>query len=111
MANQKNLEMAQAPNFNANASLFRGAQQNTMYSESVRNFQATSKSMMEANSSYGFSGESFNHRMSIGTFNRQAFGAQQTAALYDDMALPDAFLEEYYSQVLSCSCSFARTYK
>uniref|UniRef100_A0A3P8U4L9 Si:ch73-74h11.1 n=1 Tax=Amphiprion percula TaxID=161767 RepID=A0A3P8U4L9_AMPPE len=38
------------------------------------------------------------------TFNKQTFGFPHTTPLYEDMALPDSFLNDYYSQVLCWLC-------
>lgn len=92
--------MGTASNFNAIPSKITETHQTTaIYNESVQQFQETSQSFMEVDKAYGFSGESFQHGNSA-HFSRQTLGAQHMTALYEDMALPDAFLNDYYSQVL-----------
>uniref|UniRef100_A0A3B4F8X0 Si:ch73-74h11.1 n=1 Tax=Pundamilia nyererei TaxID=303518 RepID=A0A3B4F8X0_9CICH len=44
--------------------------------------------------------ESVNLGRGRASFNRKVMGIQHTEALYEDIALPDAFLNDYYSQVL-----------
>lgn len=101
MGKGSNVEMAQAPNYNASPSKIGGTLQTTpVYRESVWNVQENSKSWMEMDNAHMFSRESFNHGVSSGAFSREAFGAQQMTSVYDDIALPDSFLDEYYSQVL-----------
>uniref|UniRef100_A0A3B4V4L1 Si:ch73-74h11.1 n=1 Tax=Seriola dumerili TaxID=41447 RepID=A0A3B4V4L1_SERDU len=67
----------------------------TFFNESVQRFQETRQSLMEVDSTYGFSRETFNHG-SAAQFSRQRL-------LYEDMALPDAFLNDYYSQKAVCA--------
>lgn len=101
MSNQKNVEMGAAQNFNIITSKITETQQaSRIYNESVQKFHETSQSLMEVDNAYKFSRESFNHGYGSATFSRHTLGVQSTTALFDDIALSDAFLNDYYSQVL-----------
>ena len=94
---QNKVETAPVRNFNGTET----HQVTTIYNESVQKFQETIKSAMEVDSAYRFSGESSSHGCSNAVqFNRQRLGVQNTTVPYEDMGLPDAFLNDYYSQVL-----------
>lgn len=101
LGTQKKVEAAAAPNFESNLSKITETHQTaTFYNESVQKFQETSQSLMEVDNSYRFSRDTFNQgNESALQFSRQRLGVQNTAALYEDIALPDVFLNDYYSQV------------
>uniref|UniRef100_A0A3Q0QS60 Si:ch73-74h11.1 n=1 Tax=Amphilophus citrinellus TaxID=61819 RepID=A0A3Q0QS60_AMPCI len=50
--------------------------------------------------SYTLSRESVNYGNGPATLSRNRLGVQHTTALYEDITLPDAFLNDYYSQVV-----------
>ncbi|KAM7410638.1 hypothetical protein PAMA_001871 [Pampus argenteus] len=64
----------------------------SFYNKSVAMFQETNQSLMEVDNIHMFSKESFNCAASSATFSRQMLGS------VDDIALPDAFLCDYYTQ-------------
>ena len=66
----------------------------------MQQFQKTSQSFMEVDNAYRFSRESFNYGTGSATLSRQILGVQNTTALFEDIALSDTFLNDYYSQVL-----------
>uniref|UniRef100_A0A7N5ZYP5 Cadherin domain-containing protein n=1 Tax=Anabas testudineus TaxID=64144 RepID=A0A7N5ZYP5_ANATE len=74
-------------------------QSTTFYNDSVQKYQETRQDLLEVDNAYRFSSESFNCGHSSATFSRQKPGIQNTTALYD-IALPETFLSDYYSQVL-----------
>lgn len=107
LAKQTKVETAAAPNFSSAPSKFTETHQTTSYEESFQKFQETNQSLTEMDNSYF---------LSRGSFNQGSAAYRQThvTSLYDDIALPDTFLEEYYSQVLCLSfkrlCPFFRTF-
>nr|XP_020443333.1 desmoglein-2-like [Monopterus albus] len=100
---QRRDETASALNSNIPSKIAEAHQTATFYSESVQKFQESSHDVMELDNTYRFSGESFNHGSGGATFSRQTFGTQNTISLYEDMALPYAFLSDYYSQKAACN--------
>ncbi|XP_071342908.1 uncharacterized protein [Trachinotus anak] len=103
LSNQKKVETAPAPNINSIPSnITETHRMSTLYNESVQKFQQTRQSLMEADNTYRFSMETFNHG-DAAQFSRQRHGFQNTRVLYEDMALPDAFLNDYYSQKAVCA--------
>ncbi|KAM7388784.1 hypothetical protein PAMP_024934 [Pampus punctatissimus] len=64
----------------------------SFYNKSVQMFQETNQSLMEVDNIHMFSRESFNCGTSSATFSRQMLGS------VEDIALPDAFLGDYYTQ-------------
>ncbi|XP_068175324.1 desmoglein-2.1-like [Antennarius striatus] len=97
--NQKNVEMGAAANFKTVSSNINEAHQGaSVYNGSVQKFRETSQSLMETDNNYRFSRESFIYGNAGGLVNRLTLGAQRATDIYDDMALPDSFLNEYYSQ-------------
>lgn len=96
LAKQTKVETAAAPNFSSAPSKFTETHQTTSYEESFQKFQETNQSLTEMDNSYF---------LSRGSFNQGSAAYRQThvTSLYDDIALPDTFLEEYYSQVLCLS--------
>ncbi|XP_044055451.1 uncharacterized protein LOC122877664 isoform X2 [Siniperca chuatsi] len=103
LGTQKKVEMAPALNFNTIPSKITETHQaTTIYDESVQKFQETGQSLMEVDNAYRFSIESFNHGNRSATFSRQTLGVQHMTAMYEDIALPDAFLNDYYSQKAVC---------
>lgn len=96
---QNKVETAQALNFNnIPAKITEALQTSTFYNEGVLKYQKTRQNLLEVDNAYRFSRESFNHGHGSVTFSRQKLGIQNTTTLYD-IALPDAFLSDYYSQV------------
>lgn len=100
MSTQKKVEAAAAAaNFNSAASKITETHQTSAFYESVQQFQDIRQSLMEVDNAYGFSRGSFNNSSAV--YGRPTLGIQRsTTALYEDIALPDAFLNAYYSQVL-----------
>lgn len=97
LRNQKKTEMAPAPNFNTIPSKTTGTHQTTtVYNESMNKFRKTSQTFTEFDSNYRFSRESSKFG---NAFSRRTLGIQSKIDLYKDIALPDAFLNEYYTQV------------
>ncbi len=98
LGTQNKVEMAPALNFNTIPSKITETHHTTTsYDESVQKFQETSQSLMEVDNTYRFS---FNHANGSARFSRGTLGIQQTTSIYEDIALPDDFLNDYYSQVL-----------
>ena len=100
LAKQTKVETAAAPNFSSAPSRFTETHQATSYHESSQKFQETSQSLTEFDNSYFLSRGSFNQGSAA---YRQTHGTQHITALYDEIALPDTFLEQYYTQVLCLS--------
>lgn len=101
LGTQKKTEMAPAPIFNTIPLKIKDSHQtSTIYNESVQKFQETSQHLMEVDNAYRFSRASFNHGNGSDTFSRQTLGIQHMTAVYEDIALSDVFLNDYYSQVL-----------
>ncbi|XP_028258908.1 desmoglein-2-like isoform X2 [Parambassis ranga] len=99
LGTQNKVEAAPAPN-HIISSAFTETQQTATYNESVQTFQERfSQNLMEVDNAY----ESFNHGNVSATFNRQTLDIQHMAALYEDIALPEAFLKDYYSQKALCN--------
>lgn len=97
---QKKTETAQTLNFNSIPSkITETLQSTTFYNDSVQKYQETRQDLLEVDNAYRFSSESFNCGHSSATFSRQKPGIKNTTALYD-IALPETFLSDYYSQVL-----------
>ncbi|XP_031733579.1 uncharacterized protein LOC116400073 [Anarrhichthys ocellatus] len=103
LGSQKKVEAVQTASFNANPSkITETHQQRSSYAETVQKIWETNQSSMETDNAYGFSTKSFNHGNGSASLNRQTSGGQHTTALYEDIALPDAFLHDYYSQKAAC---------
>lgn len=98
LATQKIVAAAPAANFNSFPTQILETQQS--FYESTQKFQETNQSVMEVDNAYRCSRESFSYGMSNATFKRERVGSDHTTALYENIALPDAFLSDYYSQVL-----------
>lgn len=69
-----------------------------MFSESMQQFQE-SQNLMEVDNAYTLSREPLKNGNGSMTFGRQKLGIQHAQDLYEDIALSDAFLNDYYSQV------------
>lgn len=95
---QKKAETALALNFNTITSATAETHQ-SFYNESVQEFKDTCLNL-EVNNSYSFARLSYNHGEENATFGAKTLGIQHMAALNEDVALPDVFLNDYYSQVL-----------
>ncbi|KAM6921201.1 desmoglein-2.1-like [Xenentodon cancila] len=67
-------------------------------SDSVQMSHQSNNKFMGADSSYGLSKEFYNHGNATATFSRQMHDLQHTADLYEEIALPDEFLGDYYTQ-------------
>lgn len=100
LAKQTKVEMAAAPNFSSAPSKFTETHQTTSYHESFQKFQETNQSVTEMENAHFLSRGSFNQGSAA---YRQTHDTRYLTTLYDDIALPDTFLEEYYSQVLCLS--------
>ncbi|XP_032381194.1 uncharacterized protein LOC116695185 isoform X2 [Etheostoma spectabile] len=103
LGTQKKVGSAPVPIVNMLPSKITGNQKTAIYDESVYNFQETSQNFTEVDNLYRFSRKSFNYGNGSAAFGTQTFGVQRTASLYDDIALPDAFLKDYYSQKAMCA--------
>ncbi|TDH08233.1 hypothetical protein EPR50_G00095520 [Perca flavescens] len=103
LGTQKKVERAPVANFNMFPSKITGNQKTTIYDESVYNFQETSQSFTEVDNIYRFSRELSNYGNGSAAFGRQKCGTQYTTSLFDDIALSDAFLKDYYSQKSMCA--------
>ncbi|XP_034736447.1 uncharacterized protein LOC117949952 isoform X2 [Etheostoma cragini] len=103
LGTQKKVEHAPVPIFNMLTSKITGNQKTALYDESVYNFPETSQNVTEVDNIYRFTRESFNYDNGSAAFGTQTFGVQHTASLFDDIALPDAFLKDYYSQKAMCA--------
>ncbi|XP_042339770.1 uncharacterized protein LOC121941115 [Plectropomus leopardus] len=100
LEDQKKVWAAPALNLNGMASeITKTHQSSAFYEQSLQKFQENRQSLMEFDNAYGFSRQSFNNN-SAG-YSRQT--VLRTTALYDEIALPDAFLNEYYSQKADCT--------
>lgn len=74
--------------------------QNKVEAAPAPNQERFSPNLTEVDHAYG----SLSHGNVSATFNRQTLDIQHMAALYEDIALPDAFLKDYYSQVVWAVC-------
>ncbi|KAM9849232.1 uncharacterized protein ACBR49_008487 [Aulostomus maculatus] len=88
LGTQKKVENAQALKFNATpANITKSYQKAAVYKESVqKSLEENSQNFMEVDS---------HDRSTRAALN---YGKQIKTALYEDIALPDAFLDDYYSQ-------------
>uniref|UniRef100_A0A8D3B913 Cadherin domain-containing protein n=1 Tax=Scophthalmus maximus TaxID=52904 RepID=A0A8D3B913_SCOMX len=67
-------------------------------------FEESSQSLREVNDAYRFSREAFNHGNGKALqFSRKRLGIQNRTVLFEDIALPDTFLDDYYSQKVVCA--------
>ncbi|XP_051803252.1 desmoglein-2-like [Acanthochromis polyacanthus] len=98
LGTQKKIETAPTLNFNTMPSAITDTHHTVTYNETVQKFQETSQNLMEVDDAYMYSRESFNYGNDSATFNKQTFGFPHTAPLYEDIALSDSFLDDYYSQ-------------
>lgn len=99
LANQKKVAAAAAPNFNSIVTKNTSTYQTKMnYSETMQEYQdhSTTQNLMQVDNSYRFARESFNQGYGS---RRQKSTFQRHTAMYEDIALPAAVLNEYYSQV------------
>lgn len=94
LRNQKKVEMAPATTFNA-ASKFTETQQ-SFYSETVQQFQEASETIMEVDNAYGMQRELFKRGNSL---SRQTFAVQSSSDMFDEIALSNDFLDDYFTQV------------
>ncbi|TKS74173.1 Desmoglein-2 Cadherin family member 5 HDGC [Collichthys lucidus] len=102
MGTQNKVEAVQTRTFNAFSSKFTEHQETSeMFSESMQQFQE-SQNLMEVDNAYKLSREPFKNGNGSRTFGRQKLGIQHTQDLYEDIALSDAFLNDYYSQKVEC---------
>uniref|UniRef100_A0A8D0D910 Si:ch73-74h11.1 n=1 Tax=Sander lucioperca TaxID=283035 RepID=A0A8D0D910_SANLU len=92
---------APVPNFNTFPSKTTGNQKTSIYDESVYNIQEISQSFIEVDNIYRFSRDNYGNGGAA--FGMQQFGVQHTTSLFDDIALSDAFLKDYYSQKAMCA--------
>lgn len=105
------VKMGQSSNFNGKNSNIMEIDEIQIRSE--QKYQAAVQTVMEVDNAYTFSRESVNLGKGRASFNRKVMGIQHTEALYEDIALPDAFLNDYYSQVLwynSYTCNYLSQY-
>lgn len=98
LANQNKVEMGQALSFNAAAQFIETQQSSSYYNESVQQFQETSEEFLEMDHAYATSRELLNHRGNM--LSRQTLGIQSSSDIFEDIALSDDFLNDYYTQVL-----------
>ncbi|TNN68274.1 Desmoglein-2 [Liparis tanakae] len=101
LENQKRVEAARAPSFNGISSNV--TKTKTSYNDTMQKIWETNPSLMETDNAYGFAMGSFNQGNVSSSLSRQTFGAHHATGLYDDIALPDAFLNDYYSQKAACA--------
>ncbi|KAM3619190.1 uncharacterized protein V6R79_004353 [Siganus canaliculatus] len=99
---QKEIEMASAPNFHTLPSRITETHQ-ISYNESVQQFQESSQAYMEVDQAYTYSKGSFNRASGFGAFSGQTDVAQYMTSFYEDIALSDEFLSDYYSQKARCA--------
>uniref|UniRef100_A0A668S782 Cadherin domain-containing protein n=1 Tax=Oreochromis aureus TaxID=47969 RepID=A0A668S782_OREAU len=95
------VKMGQSSNFNMKNSNIMKIDEIQIHSE--QKYQAAVQTVMEVDNAYTFSRESVNLGNGRASFNRKVLGIQHTKHLYEDMALPDAFLNDYYSQKAACA--------
>ncbi|XP_068599697.1 desmoglein-2.1 [Brachionichthys hirsutus] len=96
---QNNVGMGAAKNLKTvSSNINESRRMASVYDESVQKLQETRQLLMETDGAYRHSRESFSHGNAAGLVSRKTLGAQHAAAFYDDMALPDSFLNDYYSQ-------------
>lgn len=96
LQNQKKVEMAPAITFNT-ASKFTETHQ-SFYNETVQQFQEASETIMEVDNAYGMQRESFKQGNSL---SRQTFAMQSSSDMFDEIALSNDFLDDYFTQVPS----------
>lgn len=100
-------ETLQAMNFGSSPSKIADTHQITStWDETTNKYQGISQ-VMEVDNLYQFQRDQLNYGSSSASFMRQSQGFQTTASLYDDIALPDGVLNDYYSQVLPGTSSLA----
>lgn len=94
LENQKKVQMAPGITFNA-ASKFTETQQ-LFYNETVQQFQEASETIMAVDNAYGMQRESFKQGNSL---SRQTFAMQTSSDMFDEIALSNDFLDDYFTQV------------
>ncbi|XP_029001648.1 desmoglein-2.1-like [Betta splendens] len=100
---QSKADSADAQNFsNISSRITEALQINTCYNNSLPKYQENGHNLLEVDNAYEFSREVVNHSHGTATFGRQRSGIQNTTAMYD-IALPDTFLGDYYSQKTACA--------
>ncbi|XP_028300735.1 uncharacterized protein LOC114462242 [Gouania willdenowi] len=101
LGTQATIETAQATKFNA---IFSSSNkvEHTVYTKCQQINQETSNSWMEIDNANKFSSDTFSHNGNHCAFNKQTVGVQHTD-LFENIALPDGFLNDYYSQKAMCT--------
>lgn len=97
LANQNKVEMGQVLSFNAAAQFIETQQSSSYYNESVQQYKETSEEFLEVDGAYATTRELFNQG---NTLSRQTLGIQSSSDIFEDIALSDHFLSDYYTQVL-----------
>lgn len=96
---QQKTEAAPGPNFNAGSSAaFTETLKTETFYESDQIFQPTSTKMVDADMDYRVSTEFYNPSNEIDSFRRTTQSIHQVGC-FEDIALPDVFLDDYFSQV------------
>lgn len=98
LANQNKVEMGQALSFNAASQFIETQQSSSYYNESVQKYQETCEEFFEVDHACATSRELLNHRGNV--LSRQTLGIQSSSNIFEDIALSDDFLCDYYTQVL-----------
>ncbi|XP_047443775.1 desmoglein-2-like [Mugil cephalus] len=98
---QRKVENAPAPNFNTIVSAPAETHQ-SFYNESVQRFQETCQTS-EVKKYCSFSRLSYHHGKDNATFSGKPLVIHHMASLYEDVAFPDVFLNDYYSQKSVCA--------
>lgn len=104
LANQNKVEMGQALSFNAATQFIETQQSSSYYNESVQQYQETSEDFLEVDHAYATSRELLNHRGNV--LSRKTLGIQSSSDIFEDIALSDVFLSNYYTQVLLLSLKY-----
>lgn len=97
LANQNKVEMGQVLSFNAATQFIETQQSSSYYNESVQQYKETSEEFLEVDRAYATNREPFNWG---NTLSRQTLGIQSSSDIFEDIALSDHFLSDYYTQVL-----------
>lgn len=102
MATKLNTETSQMSNIGKVISGTTETHHTSFYNESGRVFRENTLSPMETDNNHKFSGDLYTHDNDVTTFNTHTGMSfiEEAGAYYEDIALPDAFLEDYYSQVM-----------
>lgn len=99
MATKLNTETSQMSNIGKVISGTTETHHTSFYNEFGQVFRESTLSPMETDNNHKFSGDLYTQDNDMTAFNTHMSFIEESGAYYEDIALPDAFLEDYYSQV------------